>query len=145
MNTTITGASLEQPGKWRIVGVVLVLLVVILPALPLLWHTTTTTDVITWPFSGSFGVVGNSLLVGLTVAAVSFLFGLPIGVLLTFYEFPGRRILFALATLPLLVPSVLWAIGWSALVARLAPTATDMLSGITGCADSFMLTNPNEY
>jgi len=141
MNTTISCASLEQPGNWRIVGVVLVLLVVTLPALPLLWHTITTTDAMTWPFSGTFGsVLGNSVLVALTVAAVSLLFGLPVGVLVTFYEFPGRKILLALATLPLLVPSVLWAIGWSALVARLAPTATDFVSGITGCAFVFSMT-----
>ncbi len=141
MNTTISCASLEQPGKWRIVGVVLVLLVVTLPALPLLWHTTTTIDAITWPVSGTFGgVLGNSVLVALTVAAVSLLFGLPVGVLVTFYEFRGRRILLALATLPLLVPSVLWAIGWSAFVARLAPTATDIVSGITGCALVFSMT-----
>jgi iron(III) transport system permease protein len=71
--------------------------------------------------------------VALFVTMVSLLGGLPAGVLAALYEFPGRPVFLALATLPLLVPSFLWAIGWASLVAHLGPPATDLISGFTGC------------
>jgi ABC-type Fe3+ transport system permease subunit len=39
-----------------------------------------------------------------------------------------------LATLPLLVPSFLWAIGWSILAARLGTSVGQALDGVAGCA-----------
>ncbi|MCP4407975.1 MAG: hypothetical protein GY807_09510 [Gammaproteobacteria bacterium] len=91
--------------------------------------------------SGGFGsALGNSVLVALAVCAVAFLIGLPAGVLAAFYEFPGRKTLLAFSTLPLLVPSVLWAIGWSSLIARFGPAATDFFSGIRGCIIVFSAT-----
>jgi len=75
----------------------------------------------------------SSALLALLVAGVSFMVGLPTGVLTALYEFPGRKMFLALLTLPLLMPSFLLAIGWSALAARLGPSATILLSGFPGC------------
>lgn len=137
----ISCVSLERPGKWRAVGIILVFLVVALPILPLLWHLTTSPDGFYWFLNGAFGAaLGNSVLVALAVSAVALLFGLPVGVLAACYEFPGRKILLAFSTLPLVVPSVLWAIGWSGLVARLGPAAPDLISGIKGCIMVFSAT-----
>jgi ABC-type Fe3+ transport system permease subunit len=74
----------------------------------------------------------SSLRIALGVLGASLAFGLPAGVLLALCEFRGRSVLLALAILPALVPSFLWAIGWSALAARLGPLAMSVASGFTG-------------
>jgi ABC-type spermidine/putrescine transport system permease subunit II len=58
------------------------------------------------------------LLIAIAAGAVALIIGLPAGVLAACYEFRGRSLLLAAASLPLLAPSLLWAIGWSALLAR---------------------------
>ncbi len=78
-------------------------------------------------------------MVALCVVIVSFLVGLPAGVLTALYEFPGRRVLLAMVTLPLLAPSFLWAIGWSAFVTHLGFLAPNSLMGFTGCFLVFSL------
>lgn len=125
---------LERPGKWRAVGVGALLIGAALPAVPLLWRVATSLGSVTASLSGAFGsAIQNSLLMALLVAALSFILGLPAGVLTALYEFPGRKVLLALATLPLLVPSFLWAIGFSSLAVRLGPDATHAVSGFSGC------------
>ncbi len=57
--------------------------------------------------------VGTSLLLGLGVAGVSLAMGLPMGLAVALYRFPGRSFLAAAQALPLLLPSFLLAIGWS--------------------------------
>jgi ABC-type Fe3+ transport system permease subunit len=84
--------------------------------------------------------LGNSLTVAFLAAAAAFLLGLPVGVSAAFYEFPGRKFLLAFATLPLVVPSVLWAIGWSALLARFGPASSALISGMSGCILIFFVT-----
>ncbi len=133
--------ALEQPGRWRTVGVTLLFLLVALPALPLLWQVAASTGEADWSINAGFWQgLSNSLVVALAVTIVAFLLGLPVGVLVAFYEFPGRKIVLALATLPLVVPSVLWALGWSGLLARLGPAAPDLISGIPGCVLIFSVT-----
>ena len=113
-------------------GVVLILLVATLPALPLVWQITATG--LADSLGGGFGeALGNSLGVALAASSVALLFGLPVGVLAALYEFPGRKILLALATLPLVAPTLLWAIGWSGLLVRMSPAAAHLVSGIAGC------------
>ena len=130
----ISCATLERPGNWRAIGITMLFLIAALPAAPLLWRTVTATDPATAFVGDAFvSALQNSAMVALLVAVVALLMGLPAGVLTALYEFPGRRVLLALTTLPLLVPSFLWAIGWSALAARLGPLATNLLSGFTGC------------
>ena len=130
----ISCVVLERPGKWRTVGVAALLLTAMLPAVPLLHHLLTSPSSAASVMTGAFAsALRHSLLLGGGVTAISLAVGLPLGVLAALYEFPARKILLALATLPLLVPSFLWAIGWSSLAARLGPVATNAISGFSGC------------
>ena len=130
----ISCVALEHPGKWRAIGITMLFLIAALPAAPLLWRTVIATNPATAFVGDAFvSALQNSAVVALLVAVVSLLVGLPAGVLSALYVFPARNILLALTTLPLLIPSFLWALGWSALAARLGPLATNLLSGFTGC------------
>src|SRR5262245_30609498 len=105
---------LERPGIWRVIGVTTLFLSAILPAAPLLHHALVSSVSASVFVGNAFQhALENSLLLALCVAAVSFIVGLPLGVLTALYEFPGRSVFFALVTLPLLIPSFLWAIGWA--------------------------------
>ena len=137
--SVVSTVLLERPGKWRAIGVVLIFLVATLPALPLLWQVVATDTA--WSLGGGFlGALSNSLVVAFVASALALFFGLPAGVLAALFESPGRKILLAFATLPLIIPSVLWAIGWSSLLARLGPNATHLISGIPGCILIFTTT-----
>ena len=97
---------LERPGKWRTVGASVLLLFAILPATPLLHHLLTSSSSVASVMTGVFpSALRHSLLLGGGVAAISFVVGLPLGVLAALYEFPARKILLALSPLPLLLPS----------------------------------------
>lgn len=122
----MTPLVLERPGRWRAVAMAGVFVLAMLPSLPLLVEA-----------AGGGGGLGSfpialrgSARLAAAAAVLGFGLGLPIGVLAALYTFPGRRALLGLVSLPLLVPSLLWAIGWSALVARVAPGA---LRGAPGC------------
>jgi iron(III) transport system permease protein len=126
----ISPLRLEAPGHWRSIGLAACFTLAIAPAMPLLWAAIG---------SGEFSLgqaYGNAMLsslrVALLVLGVSVAVGLPAGVLSALCEFRGRSVLLALAILPALVPSFLWAIGWSALAARLGPLAMSVASGYTG-------------
>jgi putative spermidine/putrescine transport system permease protein len=80
----------------------------------------------------------NSLEIAVYVAALALAIGLPAGLAAALYDFPGRRCLLAVITLPLLAPSFLWAIGWSALAARFGPTAVAWVNGRLGCCLVFL-------
>jgi len=132
----ISSVCLERPGRWRALGVASLLLVATLPAIPLFWRAFTSGE----PASlgdAYGGALWNSMIVAALVGITTFVVGLPAGVLTSLYDFPGRRILLALVALPVLVPSFLWAIGWSSLAARLGTAVTAVLSGYTGCVVVF--------
>lgn len=130
----VSCVTLERPGKWRGIGVALLFLVAVLPAVPLVWRTVMSMDLATAFVGDAFGsALQNSIMVALLVAGISLGVGWPAGVLTALYEFPGRGVLLALVALPLLVPSFLWALGWSSLTVHLGPTAVTMISGFTGC------------
>ncbi len=120
---------LERPGRWRTASTVLILCLAVLPTVPLLWQSLLSVTAGA-PFAGRafLSALGGSLVVGAAVAAIAFVVGLPAGVLAALYEFPGRRLLLALSTLPLVTPSFLWAIGWSKLAAWIDPAASEVLS-----------------
>jgi len=125
---------LERPGTWRTIGVTALLFIAVLPAAPLVWSALVSLASASVFAGNAFqNAIENSILLALCVAVVSLAIGLPFGVLTALYEFPGRSVFFALATLPLLVPSFLWAIGWASLAARLAPFVSTTLSGFPGC------------
>lgn len=125
---------LEHSGVWRILGIVALFLVAILPATPLLWGALQSMVAGALLIDTAFvAALQTSAVMALLVVITSFLVGLPTGVLAALYEFPGRRLLLVLVTLPLLVPSFLWAIGWSVLVTYLGYPAAYTLPGFTGC------------
>jgi iron(III) transport system permease protein len=125
---------LERPGTWRTIGVTALLSVAVLPAAPLLWSALVSPASASVIAGNAFQhAIAQSLLLALCVAA-ALAIGLPLGVLTALYEFPGRGVFFALVTLPLLVPSVLFAIGWASLATpRLSSSASGVLSGFPGC------------
>ena len=125
---------LERPGTWRTIGVTALLSIAVLPAAPLVWSALVSSAAAPVFVGNAFqNAIENSILLALCVAAVSLAIGLPLGVLTALYEFPGRSVFFALVTLPLLVPSFLWAIGWASVAARLNPSVSATLSGFSGC------------
>lgn len=130
----ISCAILERPGPWRAMSVATLLVIAVLPTVPLLWSAVASLASAPTIVGNGFTSAGqNSALVAVPVAIVSLAVGLPAGVVAALYEFPGRRIFLALTTLPLLVPSFLWAIGWSALAARLGPATVSFITGVAGC------------
>ncbi len=112
------------------------LLLGFLPAVPLLWGNLTLGTFADLR-QGSGSALINSLLVAVLVAVLSLLMGLPLGVTAGLYSFPARRGFLAALALPMLVPSFLWAIGWSALAARFGGT-TFVASGTFGCTVVFL-------
>jgi iron(III) transport system permease protein len=121
----MTPLALERPSFLRAAGVVGVFLLAALPSLPLLAEAT----IGDWAGLGPFGsALRQSAALALAAGLLGLLIGLPLGVAAALYSFPGRRTLLGLASLPLLVPSLLWAIGWSALVAT-----PGSLAGTAGC------------
>ena len=111
---------------WRVLGVAGLLLVAVAPTAPLLWTASASTEPVTSSVGLAFGgALLNSLVVAFFVAATSLAVGLPAGVSIALYDFPGRRLFAALLALPILVPTFLWAIGWSSL--------TSEISGVSGC------------
>lgn len=133
--------ALERPGRWRTTGVTLLFLFAVLPILPLLWQVVISAGGTVEPISAGFWHgLGNSLTVAFAASAIAFLLGLPAGALVAFYDFPGRKVLLALTTLPLVVPSILWTIGWSALLARFGVALPTLMSGMNGCIWIFFVT-----
>jgi iron(III) transport system permease protein len=125
---------LERPGIWRTIGVTTVFVMAALPTAPLVWSAlgslTSTSVFVENTFRNA---LENSVFLAFGVAAVSLGIGLPLGVVTALYEFPGRNIFCPLVTLPLLVPSFLWSIGWASLAARFGPSVSAALSGLSGC------------
>jgi iron(III) transport system permease protein len=111
----MSGTKLTTFWGWLITAAVLALASA--PAVPLAAMALTSSSgqpVWTESFAQT---VGTSLLLGLGVAVTSLAVGLPLGLLVPLYRFPGRSLLATAQTLPLLLPSFLPAIGWSNLAA----------------------------
>lgn len=128
---------LERPAAWRPVALAILFTLVTAPAWPLGWHALTGNGPsdLGEPF---WTAMRNSLEIAIYVAALALAVGLPAGLLVALYEFPGRRFFLAAVTVPLLVPSILWAIGWSTLAGQLGPTATVWMNGRFGCCLVFL-------
>ena len=135
----ISSAILEQPGKWRILGISAGLLLALAPSLALLTALDGTTG--TGPVGGNTDVFAaalmRSLAVGLAVSVLAVVIGLPTGVLAGLYDFRLRRVFLALLALPLLIPSFLSAIGISMLRIALGLPADGYLSGLSGTTLAF--------
>ncbi len=122
---------LERPGHWRPIGIAACLALAILPAAPLSWNAIRLSE--GFGLGQAYGqAMGNSLRVAAMVAGGALAVGLPGGCLAALCRFRGRGLALGLVVLPALVPSFLWAIGWSALALQLGPWATYLLSGHMG-------------
>ena len=135
----ISSAVLEQPGRWRKIGIGFGLLVALAPAAPLLWPTVAGDQLgATAALGAGFATaVGRSLIVALAAAVVSLAIGLPTGILAALYDFSARRWLLGALAIPLLVPSFLRAIGLSMLRIRLGLPRESLLSGASGSVIAF--------
>ncbi len=128
---------LERPAAWRPVALAVLFALVTAPAWPLGWHALAGSGP---PDLGAafWTAMQNSLEIAISVAALALAAGLPAGLAIALYEFPGRRFFLAAVTVPLLAPSFLWALGWSALAGRLGSTATLWMNGRFGCCLVFL-------
>ena len=113
---------LERAGAWRWPVIVAIVLLPIAAALPLLKEAFATAGPALNAINGAFGTaLENSLETALVAALVALVIGLPTGLMLTLYEFAGRRVVMVVVSLPLLLPPFLLALGWAMLDgARLA-------------------------
>ena len=110
-------ARREERAIWSRLVVAGVLTLAVAPTLPLLM-----TALVQPPghpvWTRSFAAaIFSSARVGVGVAGLSLVLGLPLGLLAALYRFPGRSALVTAQALPLLLPSFLPAIGWSNLAA----------------------------
>lgn len=103
----------------------------ILPACSLLWEAGASVATAGIGEAAFWSALANSVLVALGTATISLVFGLPLGAVSALYTFPARRVLMALVSLPLLVPSFLLAIGWSSVAVYVGWAG--MISGFAGC------------
>lgn len=126
----ISSLTLERPGRWRVGGIGLLLGLIAAPDVLLLWQALG--DGAASAVGRSFvQAIGRSACIAGGAGLVGLMCGLPLGVGAALYRFPGRALLLALVTLPLLVPSFLWGIGWSSLAAALG--VPFLLSGLPAC------------
>lgn len=132
-----TCLCLERPAAWRTVALCLLFGLATVTAWPLAGHVLSCRV----PFAvgaAFWDAMWGSLGTAACVAGLALAVGFPAGLFVALYDFPGRRIFLAAVTIPLLVPSILWAIGWSALAVRLGPLAADWLNGRAGCCVAFL-------
>jgi iron(III) transport system permease protein len=128
---------LERPAAWRSIAIAILFTLVTAPAWPLGWHAFTGSGPsdLGEPF---WTAMRNSLEIAISVVVLALAIGLPAGLVVALYEFPGRRLFLAAVTIPLLAPSFLWAIGWSVLAGHVGPTATVWMNGRLGCCLVFL-------
>jgi iron(III) transport system permease protein len=108
-------AFLEQPSSWRAAAMLGILAVVVAPTLDMFRRALAAGS--EQALRASFiAALQNSVVVSIAAAALALMIGLPLGVLFGRYHFPFRSIGLALIALPLLLPSFLWAIGWSSIL-----------------------------
>ncbi len=105
----ISPLALERTGSWRTMILSGIFLLAIVPVMPLAkeWHGFL---VLNQSFIRS---IWASVEVSIAVTFLSLLFGLPAGLFASLWKIPAKHILLNLISLPLFVPSFLWAIGLS--------------------------------
>ena len=133
----ISPAVLEQPGRWRVIGLVLGLAIALSPAAPLLWGLGAPSAT-AFELGDEFAkALGRGMIVAAGAAISALILGFPSGLLAGLYRFPARRLLLAGIAVPLATPSFLWAIGLSTLRIELGLPRDSFLSGASGCVLSF--------
>jgi len=127
--------DLEQPGRWRVLLIGSVALLVSTPTL-LLFRRGMQGDLLGELAWGN--ALESSLGLAAGVAGASFLLGWPLGSAAALYRFPARGLLLIMTSLPLLMPSLLLALGWSALSLATGLPPRGWLDGYVGCLVSFV-------
>ncbi|OWK41108.1 ABC transporter permease subunit [Fimbriiglobus ruber] len=130
--------ALEWPGRWRAGGLVALLGLPLLPAVPLIWSSLFAAAPFSYGGAAFERALANSVSVALLVALGAFAVGLPIGVLNALYDYRGRRLLLTLSMLPLLVPSFLWVVGWHWLLEHECRSWLPLITGYSGCLLVFL-------
>ncbi len=87
--------------------------------------------------SREWTLLGNTLLLAGATAILAGLLGLPLSVLLARTDLPGRKVLFALFVLPILLPPSVFAYGWFVLLGR-----EGLLGGMLGGSGGAFLFGP---
>jgi len=126
--------DLERPGRWRILLIGAVALLVSTPTL-LLLRRGLEGELLGKLFWGN--ALESSLGLAAGVAGASFLVGWPLGSAAALYRCPARGFLLVLISLPLLMPSFLLALGWSAQSLATGFPPHGWLQGAGGCLVSF--------
>lgn len=124
---------LDPPGPAGAAVVTLLLLIAAAPALLLMGDSGGgVREVVEDPaFRRALGASG---VVAWWTAVISFVLGWPAGVLASLASRPGRHGWIALLLLPAVVPSTLWALGWSMLAGQMGADATRLLETPMGCS-----------
>src|SRR5262245_43157459 len=96
----------ERDGRWRVVTLVTLLLLAALPLVPLCAASLGSPSA---PVGAAFWrSLATSTQIALGGSAAALLLGLPLGAGMAVTEFRGKRLVLALMSLPLVVPSFLW-------------------------------------
>jgi ABC-type Fe3+ transport system permease subunit len=108
----VNARLLEAASPWRAVPAIAIVSLVVLPTLMMLLGAlaTESEEVLRPSFTNA---LVNAIIVAVAVTLMALLTGLPMGVLAGRYLLPFREAALALVALPLLLPTFLWAIGWS--------------------------------
>jgi iron(III) transport system permease protein len=123
----MNAALVETPSRWRAVSVFGILCLVTLPTTAMLVSSLATgSEEILRP--SFINALQNAMIVAAAVALLAASIGMPLGVLASRYVFPLRNVALATIALPLLLPTFLWAIGWSSIL---------NLTGFSGAILSF--------
>ncbi len=88
--------------------------------------------------AGTWRLLGSSILLAAAVALAACAAGIPLGVLLARTDLPGRRLLAALFTVPLLLPPWVLAVAWAALAGREGLLAPVVGPGAALALDRFL-------
>ncbi len=92
----------------------------------------------------SWALLKNSLVLGISTSAIALLAGVPLGILLSKTDLPGRRVFAVLFSVPLLLPPYVTAVAWFEVLGRqglisyavgtgVAEHTSALLFGFAGC------------
>lgn len=127
---------LERPGIWRVAATGIILAILTVP-MWLLFAPSRSADTLSAITPSFAQALFNSVIVAVATAAVALATGWPLGTAAALFDFRGRRWLIAAAAFPLVVPTFLWAIGWSMFAVRWPILLGWLTTGYLACSLSF--------
>ncbi len=110
---TLSVLVLERPGRWRLTGLSIIIAISILPALPLFFALFEGNPLeLSSGLKGFLPLLSKSLTISFSGAGIALILGLVQGVFYSLYQYKGRRLFLFLSLIPLMVPSLLWAVSY---------------------------------